>query len=113
MIVIHFSGGTNKKAASEQVNYLRSNNNSSHHHQPDLVKVSSPKLSDLARLEHVLDEKNRENDQLRIRLKHNAKGFEALALTVDHFASKVRFFLELLKGLQLFYDFSFLYSIVG
>ena len=64
--------------------YLRSS-----HHQPDLVKVSSPKLSELTRLEHILDEKNRENEQLRSRLKHNAKGFEALALTVDHLTKKV------------------------
>ena len=64
--------------------YLRT----SHHQQPDVVKVSS-KPSELAKLEHVIDEKNRENDQLRTRLRHNAKGFEALALTVDHLGKKV------------------------
>ena len=48
--------------------------------------------AELARLEHVLDEKNRENDRLRARLGHNAKGFEALAITVNHMAKKVRDF---------------------
>ena len=68
---------------SSSAAYLR------HHHQPDLVKVSSPKSSEFTRLENILDEKNRENDQLRNRLKHNAKGFEALALTVEHLTKKV------------------------
>jgi len=70
--------------------YLRS----SHRDQPDLVKVSSPNQknhqhSELGKLEHVIEGKNRENDQLRTRLKHNAKGFEALALTVDHLGKKL------------------------
>ena len=67
----------------------------SSHHQPDLVKVSSlPKNvsagSELARLESILDEKNRENDQLKARLAHSAKGFAALAITVNHYAKKVK-----------------------
>ena len=53
----------------------------------------SPKVvtsnAELARLEHILDEKNRENERLRARLGHNAKGFEALAVTVNHLAKKV------------------------
>ena len=81
----------NPVKATKEANYLRN------HHQPDLVKVSqSPKVvtsnAELARLEHVLDEKNRENDRLRARLGHNAKGFEALAITVNHMAKKVRDF---------------------
>merc|ERR1712029_781760 len=57
----------NPVKATKEANYLRN------HHQPDLVKVSqSPKVvtsnAELARLEHVLDEKNRENDRLRARL---------------------------------------------
>jgi ABC-type phosphate transport system auxiliary subunit len=43
----------------------------------------------LAHLEHILDEKNRENERLRARLGHNAKGFEALAVTVNHLAKKL------------------------
>ena len=84
LYVFLFTAGTSRKDST----YLRS----SHRDQPDLVKVSSPattKHSELAKLEHVIDEKNQENDQLRIRLRHNAKGFEALALTVDHLGKKV------------------------
>ena len=82
-----FSACTSRKDPSS---YLRS----SHRDQPDLVKVSSPNQknhqhSELGKLEHVIEGKNRENDQLRTRLKHNAKGFEALALTVDHLGKKV------------------------
>ena len=81
------STSTTKESTSSS-NYLRN------HHQPDLVKVSqSPKVvtsnAELARLEHILDEKNRENERLRARLGHNAKGFEALAVTVNHLAKKV------------------------
>ena len=68
-------------------------NSGSHHNrdqQPDLVKVSSPKLSELVRLESVVDAKTQENAQLRARLGHNAKGFEALAITVNQYAKKVR-----------------------
>ena len=59
--------------------------------------MSSPaaaKQSELAKLEHVIEEKNRENDQLRTRLRHNAKGFEALALTVDHLGKKVSLYTD-------------------
>ena len=81
------STSTTKESTSSS-NYLRN------HHQPDLVKVSqSPKVvtsnAELARLEHILDEKNRENERLRARLGHNAKGFEALAVTVNHLSKKV------------------------
>ena len=77
-----FPAASNNKTPTT---YLRS----SSHHQPDVVKVSSPKLSEWVKLEHVLDEKNRENEQLKTRLRHNAKGFEALAVTVNHYAKKV------------------------
>ena len=88
-----FSACTSRKDPSS---YLRS----SHRDQPDLVKVSSPNQknhqhSELGKLEHVIDGKNRENDQLRTRLKHNAKGFEALALTVDHLGKKVSSYMNL------------------
>ena len=91
LIKISFFFAENPVKATKEANYLRN------HHQPDLVKVSqSPKVvtsnAELARLEHVLDEKNRENDRLRARLGHNAKGFEALAITVNHMAKKVRDF---------------------
>ena len=92
-IVIFFTENSVKSTnsttkESSASNYLRN------HHQPDLVKVSqSPKVvtsnAELARLEHILDEKNRENERLRARLGHNAKGFEALAVTVNHLAKKV------------------------
>ena len=72
--------------------HLRPNSGSHHNRdqQPDLVKVSSPKLSELVRLESVVDAKTQENAQLRARLGHNAKGFEALAITVNQYAKKVR-----------------------
>jgi hypothetical protein len=81
------------KKEVQQPNYLRA---ASHHHQPDLVKVSSPKVtaangSELTRLENLVDQKIRENGELRNRLGHNAKGFDALAVTVNHFAKKVLF----------------------
>ena len=69
---------------------MRPNSGSNRDQQPDLVKVSSPKLSELARLESVVDAKSHENAQLRARLGHNAKGFEALAITVNQYAKKVR-----------------------
>ena len=86
------STSTTKESTSSS-NYLRN------HHQPDLVKVSqSPKVvtsnAELARLEHILDEKNRENERLRARLGHNAKGFEALAVTVNHLSKKVNWILS-------------------
>ena len=46
----------------------------------------------------MIEGKNRENDQLRTRLKHNAKGFEALALTVDHLGKKVSSYMNLFFG---------------
>ena len=46
----------------------------------------------------MIEGKNRENDQLRTRLKHNAKGFEALALTVDHLGKKVSSYMNLFLG---------------
>ena len=46
----------------------------------------------------MIEGKNRENDQLRTRLKHNAKGFEALALTVDHLGKKVSSYMNLFSG---------------
>ena len=70
---------------------MRPNSSAQHRdQQPDLVKVSSPKLSELARLESVVDAKTQENAQLRARLGHNAKGFEALAIALNHYAKKVR-----------------------
>ena len=69
---------------------MRPNSGSHRDQQPDLVKVSSPKLSELVRLESVVDAKTQENAQLRARLGHNAKGFEALAITVNQYAKKVR-----------------------
>ena len=93
LFFLYFSACTSRKDPSS---YLRS----SHRDQPDLVKVSSPNQknhqhSELGKLEHVIDGKNRENDQLRTRLKHNAKGFEALALTVDHLGKKVSSYMNL------------------
>ena len=79
--------------------HLRPNSGSHHNRdqQPDLVKVSSPKLSELVRLESVVDAKTQENAQLRARLGHNAKGFEALAITVNQYAKKVRKILKCLR----------------
>merc|ERR1719210_690246 len=59
------TASNSSSAAAAKKEYLRPNSGSNRDQQPDLVKVSSPKLSELARLESVVDAKSHENAQLR------------------------------------------------
>ena len=60
--------------------------------QPDLVKISSPRVKPqnvIAKLENVVDKKNRQLQDTKMVAAHNAKGFDTMAILVGYFANDV------------------------
>merc|ERR1719187_2403363 len=58
--------------------------------QPDLVKISSPRVKPqnvIAKLENVVDKKNRQLQDTKMVAAHNAKGFDTMAILVGYFAN--------------------------